>query len=282
MHLLLLLLFLCLPALAEPLVVREIVAVKYGDINEVKTLLATLVPDVQYEVDAKQNTLILTGNPGAIEQVKELLAEFDRPSEQFVIDCKVIDLTEGGRKSLGLAGDGPRVNVLARTPFVITSNLQFLVSQSETKVLAAPRIATQNNQAALIHIGDRLPITAFDPVSGEFTTTSLDLGLRIDVLPTLRHDGFLDLKVDANTSALTDLVSGQYACVSVNTFKHEQRMKDGDTVVLGGLLPLEISQAVNRIPLLADLPILGALFRSIHVTKSKSEIVVLLTPHVMK
>ncbi|CAN0446597.1 unnamed protein product, partial [Phaeothamnion confervicola] len=64
---------------APPKPEREFIRVNYGDLNEVKSLLAVLVPDVQYNVDARRNTLILEGNPSAIEQVKELLDQLDRP-----------------------------------------------------------------------------------------------------------------------------------------------------------------------------------------------------------
>ena len=79
---------------------REFVQVKYGDLNEVKSLLSTLVPDVQMNVDTRQSTLILEGAPGAIEQAKELMDQLDKPLDQVVIECKVVDLTEADRKSV--------------------------------------------------------------------------------------------------------------------------------------------------------------------------------------
>lgn len=265
--------------------VRDFVPVRYGDINEMKALLATLVPDVEYVIEVgprSSRKLWVSGSPGAIDQVKELVAELDREMKQVVIDCKVVDLTESNRKMLGLAGSLPPVSILMRTPYIITSNLQFLVTQSEAKVLAAPRVGTESGEAAVIQIGDRMPIVALDPVSGKFATETVEVGLSVCVLPTIRIDGYLDLKIDTETSALKELVSGQYACVEVSKDTHQLRVKDGDTVVLGGLIPNELTDAVNRIPLLADLPIMGTMFRSVSSRRrTKSEIVMMLTPHIM-
>lgn len=311
---------------------REFVAVKYGDINEVKALLATLVPDVQYNVDTRQNTLILEGAPGAIDQVKELLAEFDRPTEQVVIDVKVVDLTEGGRKSLGVTWGSPNspgalnttwqesataqyprpseqaaaiagggatrldpfqaapipaftgfaINALARTPFVITSNLQFLISQNEAKVLAAPRVATQSDKDALIHIGDKFPIVYFDPRAGQFQVQYVDIGIKLDVKPSVKADGYIVVELRPEVSTLVELVNGQYPRTAVRTINTSMRVKDGDTIVLGGLIREEDLQAVTKVPLLGDLPIIGTMFRSVSVTKSRNEVVMMLTPHIMK
>lgn len=310
---------------------REFVAVKYGDINEIKALLATLVPDVQYNVDTRQNILILEGAPGAIDQVKELLAELDRPTEQVVIDVKVVDLTEGGRKQLGVTWgsqnspgalnttftesataqyprptEGPGVipggatrldpltaagvppftgfaiNALARTPFIITSNLQFLVTQNEAKVLAAPRVATQSDKDALIHIGDKFPIVYFDPRAGQFQVQYVDIGIKLDVKPSIKADGYIVVELRPEVSTLVELVNGQYPRTAVRTINTSMRVKDGDTIVLGGLIREEDLQAVTKIPLLGDLPIIGTMFRSVNITKSRNEVVMMLTPHIMK
>lgn len=322
---------------------REFVQVKYGDLNEVKSLLATLVPDVQMNVDTRQSTLILEGSPGAIEQAKELLDQLDQPLDQVVMECKVVDLTEAGRKNIGvlwtsatgaagstnitfaeayrgilgfpLAGGtltqvGPfevignrdagigafqgnsavsganafplDIGTFARTGLVLQANLNFLVTQNEAKVLASPRVAAQSGTEAQIHIGDKFPIVYFDPRAGQFQVNYVDIGIKLDVTANVKKDGYVVCKILPEVSTLVELVNNQYPRTAVRKVTTDARIKDGETLVLGGLIREEDIQAVQKIPLLGDLPILGSLFRNTSFTKTRNEVVIMLTPNIMK
>lgn len=258
---------------------KELLAVKYGDIHEIKAFLATLVPDLEYAVDSRQSIITVTGQPGAVEQVKELLVEFDRPVEQIVIDAKLADLTEERRKMLGLEAVRPSLQMLERKPFKIVPGMQFLVTSSQSNVLAAPRVATKSDKPAEFRIGDSLPLTSFDPISGEFTDPNLDVGLTVRILPSIKADGYIVLQLDVETSFVTDLVSHQYPCLATRKDTHHVRVKDGDTVVLSNLIPVEALTPGQVLPILRDLPITGTILRSV---KSNAQIVLMLTPHVMR
>lgn len=324
---------------------REFVQVKYGDLNEVKSLLATLVPDVQMNVDTRQSTLILEGSPGAIEQAKELLDQLDRPLDQVVIECKVVDLTEAGRKNIGVlwssangaagstnvtfaetyralvgfplgaapgaapvqfgpfdavgnaaAGIGAfqggtivgaqafplGIGTFARSGLTLQANLNFLVTQNEAKVLASPRVASQSGTEAQIHIGDKFPIVYFDPRAGQFQVNYVDIGIKLDVTATVKSDGYVICKILPEVSTLVELVNNQYPRTAVRKITTDARIKDGETLVLGGLIREEDIQAVQKIPLLGDLPILGSLFRNTSFSKTRNEVVIMLTPNIMK
>lgn len=322
---------------------REFVQVKYGDLNEVKSLLATLVPDVQMNVDTRQSTLILEGSPGAIEQAKELLDQLDRPLDQVVIECKVVDLTEAGRKNIGVlwtsangaagatnvtfaenyralvglplsggtqlqqfgpfeavgnaaAGIGAfqggiltgaqafplPIGTFARSGLVLQANLNFLITQNEAKVLASPRVAAQSGTEAQIHIGDKFPIVYFDPRAGQFQVNYVDIGIKLDVTATVKSDGYVICKILPEVSTLVELVNNQYPRTAVRKITTDARIKDGETLVLGGLIREEDIQAVQKIPLLGDLPILGSLFRNTSFSKTRNEVVIMLTPNIMK
>jgi type II secretory pathway component GspD/PulD (secretin) len=323
---------------------REFVQVKYGDLNEVKSLLATLVPDVQMNVDTRQSTLILEGSPGAIEQAKELLDQLDQPLDQVVMECKVVDLTEAGRKNIGvlwtsatgaagatnitfaenyrgilgfpLSGAGTLsqfgpfevignrdsgigafqgaqtltgaqafpldIGTFARTGLVLQANLNFLVTQNEAKVLASPRVAAQSGTEAQIHIGDKFPIVYFDPRAGQFQVNYVDIGIKLDVTANVKKDGYVVCKILPEVSTLVELVNNQYPRTAVRKVTTDARIKDGETLVLGGLIREEDIQAVQKIPLLGDLPILGSLFRNTSFTKTRNEVVIMLTPNIMK
>ena len=303
---------------------REFLPVKYGELGELRALLGTLVPDVQYNVDTRQNLLIVEGSPGAIDQVRELLAELDRPLDQVMIDLKVVDLLENGSKNLGVTWgsnqapfsvstvfneyavgqeivrtpNGPvasPANVLplfpnvpvaigsfARSPLAISANISFLVSQNEAKILASPRIASISGKASLVHIGDKFPIVYFDPRAGQFQVQYVDIGVKLDVTSTVKADGYVMCEVRPEVSTLVELVNNQYPRTAVRIIETTMRIKDGDTMVIGGLINENDIQNVSKVPLLGDLPVLGTLFRSTTTTKSRNEVVVMLTPNIMR
>ena len=317
---------------------REFLSVKYGDVNEMRTLLSTLVPDVQYNVDARLSLIIAEGSPGAIDQVKELLAELDRPLDQVMIDVKVVDISDTGRKQLGvtwatdqgaagtlvttfteglvgsvirrgvfdpltgsttlpdrfpLVGGGqpldqaPQavpigIQSFARTPLALQATIQYLITRNEAKVLAAPRVATRSGRDALIHIGDKFPIVYFDPRAGQFQVQYVDIGIKLDVKPEIKSDGYVIVDLRPEVSTLVDLVNNQYPRTAVRTVNTSMRVKDGNTIIIGGLINEQDLQTVTKIPLLGDLPIIGSFFRNTSVTKSRNEVVLMLTPSIMR
>ncbi len=282
------------------------------------------MPDVQYNVDARQNMLIVEGSPGAIDQVREMLAELDRPLDQVMVDLKVVDISDNGSKSLGVnwGGEGSpgslqttfnenavgqrvvrtpsgpvldpvaaitspttvpiAIGSFARSALAIEATINFLVTQNEAKILASPRVASISGKESLIHIGDKYPIVYFDPRAGQFQVQYVDIGIKLDVTSNVKADGYVVVNIRPEVSTLLELINNQYPRTAVRIIETEMRVKDGDTIVLGGLIREEDIQNVSKVPLLGDLPILGSLFRTVSVTKNRNEVVVMMTPHIMK
>lgn len=304
---------------------REFLSVKYGDINEVRALLSTLVPDVVYNVDTRLNLIIAEGSPGAIDQVRELLAELDRPLDQVMVDLKVVDISDNGTKNLGVTWGTPGTNfsvqtqfneyavgqstvrngngtvtldplavpaippnvpvaigAFARSPLAIAASIQFLVTQNEAKILASPRVAALSGEESLIHIGDKYPIVYFDPRAGQFQVQYVDIGIKLDVTSTVKADGYVLIDVRPEVSTLLELINNQYPRTAVRIIETKMRVKDGDTIIIGGLIREEDIQNVSKIPLLGDLPVLGPLFRTVSVTKNRNEVVLMMTPNIMR
>lgn len=309
---------------------REYVKVNYGDLNEVKGLLATLVPDVVYNVDARRNTLILEGSPAAIELVKETLAEIDKPVDQVMVDCKVVDLSENGRKQLGMTWSGAQgalntfnttfteslipderfrgvnpnasaqpafttvsqgaalanlgvpIQQFVRSAFIIQNSIQLLQESGEAKIMASPRVGMISGKPSLIHIGDKFPIVYFDPRAGQFQVQYVDIGIKLDVKADVKSDGNVECEITPEVSTLVSLVNNQYPRTAVRRIQTIMRVKDGETIVVGGLIREEDVQSVTKVPLLGDLPILGGMFRSVNNTRTRNEVVVMMTPNVMR
>lgn len=281
--------------------IQDFVQVKYGDLAELKSLIETLVPDVRFDFDESQSTLILEGTPLAVEQAKELLDQLDRPLDQVVLECKMVGLTAAGQSNLGLEWDpqawsgeeiqglrvvsGESTGEAGPVPlkfgrFARTNVVPFPMFRSDASTLASPRIALQGGVAGEIHIGDKFPLVYFDYRVGAFEIAYQDLGLKLTTTCTLRPDNRVTCDLQGEFTILRELLAQQYPARRTVKFHREMTLDDGQTLIIGGLAtPEQLTQALEAVPLLADLPIQGNLFRS---SGSGNEIYLMITPNIMR
>ncbi len=182
-------------------------------------------------------------------------------------------------------------NTGALTSFVanpaLTLNLRNQVGMGNT--LANPRIRVKNREKAKIHIGDRLPVfttTSTANVGVSASVSYLDVGLKLDVEPNVYLDDEVAIKVGLEVSSVIKEISGpsnslayQIGTRSASTVL---QLRNGETQVLAGLISDEERSSANRLPGLGDVPVLGRLFSSQRDTNSKTEIVLLITPRVVR
>ncbi|MBT3067990.1 secretin N-terminal domain-containing protein [Rhodoferax sp. U11-2br] len=156
-------------------------------------------------------------------------------------------------------------------------------------ILANPRIRVKNREKAKIHIGDKLPVfttTSTANVGVASSVSYLDVGLKLDVEPNVYLDDEVSIKVGLEVSSLVKEVTGpadslayQIGTRSASTVL---RLKNGETQVLAGLISDEERSSANRLPGLGELPVLGRLFSSQRDNSSKTEIVLLITPRIVR
>lgn len=167
--------------------------------------------------------------------------------------------------------------------------LNIKAQNADTNVLANPRIRVKNREKAKIHIGEKLPVfttTSTANVGVSASVNYLDTGLKLDVEPSVTLDDEVSIKVALEVSSIVKEVSGpsgsmayQLGTRSANT---TLRLKNGETQVLAGLISDEERKATNHLPGLGEMPILGRLFGTQHDTTVKSEIILLITPRVVR
>ncbi|WP_162888676.1 secretin N-terminal domain-containing protein [Dechloromonas sp. HYN0024] len=169
----------------------------------------------------------------------------------------------------------------------ITLNLK--KQDGDSRLLANPRIRVINREKAKIHIGDKLPVfttTSTANVGVAASVSYLDVGLKLEVEPTVHLDENVEMKVGLEVSSIVKEVAGpsnslayQIGTRSANTVL---RLRDGETQILAGLINDEERSSANRIPGLGDMPVVGRLFSSQSDSKNKTEIVLLITPRVIR
>lgn len=156
-------------------------------------------------------------------------------------------------------------------------------------LLANPRIRVKNREKAKIHIGEKLPVfttTSTANVGVSASVAYLDVGLKLDVEPSVHLDDEVDIRVGLEVSSIVKEVQGPASSlayqVGTRSASTVLRLKHGETQVLAGLINDEERSSANRLPGLGDLPLLGRLFSSQRDSRSKTEIVLLVTPRVVR
>lgn len=159
----------------------------------------------------------------------------------------------------------------------------------EGSLLANPRIRVKNREKAKVHIGEKLPVfttTSTANVGVSASVSYLDVGLKLDVEPSVHLDDEVDIKVGLEVSSIVKEVSGPSNSLAYQVGTRSAatvlRLKHGETQVLAGLINDEERTSANRLPALGDVPLLGRLFSSQRDSRSKTEIVLLVTPRVVR
>jgi general secretion pathway protein D len=176
-----------------------------------------------------------------------------------------------------------------------TATANLLLTDSDTRVLQNPSIRATDGQKATLKIGSRIPIATGSYSSGVATTavsslvstqfTYIDVGVNIDMTPTVHydHDVTLKLSVEVSTETGSVTISGiTEPIIGQNTDTTEIRLKEGESTILASILTKSMAKSVTGIPFLGEIPILKYLFGSTSVENDNDEVVFLLTPHIVR
>ncbi|MDA8260872.1 MAG: type II secretion system protein D [Betaproteobacteria bacterium] len=170
-----------------------------------------------------------------------------------------------------------------------TPTVNFRKDDSDVNILANPRIRVKNREKAKIHIGDKVPVITSNATSTGVISESvsyLDVGLKLDVEPSVLMRDDVQIKVGLEVSNIVREIRSNSGTLTYQIGTRNAgttlRLKDGETQVLAGLISDEDRSTASRVPGLGDLPLLGRLFSSQRDERSKTEIVLLITPRVLR
>lgn len=168
--------------------------------------------------------------------------------------------------------------------FYYQAKISALISSGNAKILARPKIVAINGKEAKILIGDRIPVLMEKTENGKTTSTIeyIDAGIKLNYTPRINADGQITAIVHTEVSTPTLVPEMKAYRVTTREAGTEVRMKDGETMVIGGLIGSEESGGKNKVPFLSDFPILGKLFQSTHTAKNETEVVIFLTAQIVK
>jgi len=271
--------------------------------------------------DKRTNSLIVTDIPSRFLVIDELIAKLDVPQPMILLEVEMLDVSRGTLDTVGLnVGTNPLTLDFHNGKFYAGSKanngsagyltmgnsyallLDFLRTQSDTRYLARPKIMTLNNETAEIGVtrdevvNKKLTVSSTGTSSSTTVTeyeraTSLSLtpegiGVFLRVTPQVNLDtNEITMVVNPKTSSTTqsDKVTDLALDPEVRMTKSVIKMKDGETVVLGGLIHQEHQETITKLPILGELPFVGGLFRHKSVGKDADrELLVFITPRIVK
>ena len=277
-----------------------------ADVKQVQAMVRTIAKVRDIHIDERLNLLIVRDTPEVVRLVEKLIASVDLPEPEVMLEVEVMELATDQVEALGL--DWPdqvqfgipnatgQVLLSARNQFrasvanpAIVANLRG--TSGNNNILANPKIRVRNRDKAKVHIGQKLPVftttTNFTGSTSVAASVSyLDIGLKLDVEPTVQLDNDVVIKIALEVSNLIRQVTGPggttaYEIGTRNTAT-TLRLADGETQVLAGLINDEDRKASAGLPGLSRIPVLGRLFGTQTDTRNKTEVVLLITPRVVR
>jgi len=253
-------------------------------------------------IDRRLNAIWLRGSPEEIAQLKAMIAMIDIPVDSVILETQMVELTDSGQKALGIdfANANGQLGVVTYQsgqfipPGVPGGNhlssVQFQaalyaeIRKGNGRIVSKPRIAAQSGSTAKIITGDALPILTAITLSGVNGVSQqvqyVNVGVTLQIAPRVSADGFVTSHVYAVVSSVTGFSQG-YPTISQRQAETSATVRDGDSFVIGGLTQDENITNNSKIPILGDIPILGQAFRTDRNTRSRTELYIIVTPHVV-
>ena len=285
-----------------------------ADVKEVIDLLRIVVDIRQISPITATNAISLKDTPERIAAATKLIAAIDKARPEVIIDVELleVDRTRLREYGLGLASpgsDGISGTADVNKPGLTLQDLRTLTASDvvlagvpgiyyrllkndvNTRTLANPQLRTSEGIAAQARFGERVPIpvTTFAPIASggvnQQPITSFNyenIGVNIDILPRMHHDDEVSLTLKIALSSISGEGFGGLPTFGNREISTTIRLKDGETNMLAGLIRDEERTTLSGVPGLSDLPLIGRLFANNHKQTQQTDIVLTLTPHIVR
>jgi len=272
-------------------------------------------------VDNRTNRVIVTDVEPAIEKMANLLKALDIPEKQVLIEARIVEASSTFAQDLGIqwgihyrdasastlginslnTGFGGIVTNVASSSGLpaasaaggalglsfgkLTSNIQVdlrlsaAAENGQVKIISTPKVVTLNNKSAKISQGQMIP---YSTVSAEGTKTEfVEAALTLEVTPHITADGNVSMKIKATNNSAGSAATGIAPPINKKEATTELLVQSGETTVIGGIYVDSDTNTDSGVPYLMDIPILGWLFKSNNKQKTKSELLIFITPKIV-
>lgn len=275
----------------------------YADAKQMTTILRSMLNIRTIETDARLNTILIKDSPDILNLAEKIIYAQDKPDPEVMLELQVMEVKKSYLQKLGaqtptsLTVPVPSGGLTIKDLNNVTGNslvvngvpgLIFSTSNGNVDLLANPRIRVKQKEVAKIHIGEKVPVFTTNVASTGVSTQSIqyiDAGLKLEVEPTISSTDDVSIKINLNVGSIGDAVTssgGTAFRVGTRFTSTQLRLHDGETQVLAGLIDDQDRKSMSGIAGLANMPILGRLFSNHTDDKTKTEIVLSITPHIIR
>lgn len=270
--------------------------------------------------DTRTNRVIVVDNEIRIKKMEDLLAKLDTPEKQVLIEARIVEASSNFTRNLGVqwgihykdaSGSIMGINqldsgfggILTQAPpagmqpidsaggslglsfgkltsgVSLDMRLAAAATAGMVKIISTPKVVTLNNKPAKISQGQSIP---YQTTSAEGTKTMfVEATLMLDVTPHISADGSIGMKITATNNSAAPAPAGVAPSINVKTATTELQVMNGETTVIGGIYVDTDSESDSGVPYLMDIPLLGWMFKSNSKTKTKTELLIFITPRVV-
>lgn len=277
--------------------------------------------DVEVTPDERTNSIVVTGTKGVLEKIEELVRQIDVSVHQVMIEAKIVEVSTEGGRTLGFSwawgtngqvgGDANKGTIYSlaesqakrantngynpvlpgsnsgssdpfafgdfyRGPNMFEATLTALETSGDTKVLSNPKIATLNGLEARIQIGDKV-IYGGGPTN---PPQEKDVGVILKITPRINDDGWVTTELEPEVSIAKESASG-FPKIERRTANTTVRVKNGEEILIGGMIQETQSEGLSKTPVLGSIPLLRTFFSQKSTTRKTSELIILVTPRVI-
>lgn len=264
-------------------------------------MLRTILKIRDVYVDERLNMLVLRDKPEVLALAEKMIKAQDIADPEVMLEIEVMEVTRGKLQQLGI--NYPTSLTVLNSPLTLqalrsinSSNIgvspnpgvQFQTTNTDLNLLSNPRIRVKNNEKAKVLVGNKVPVITTNTTANVGTSESVsyvDVGLKLEVEPRIMLDDFVSIKVNLEVSSLGEAVtlSNNSKVYNIGTRNASTmlRLKHGETQILAGLIQDSERRNATKLPGLGELPLVGRLFSNNSNDKSKTEIVLAITPKVI-
>jgi len=297
----------------------------YAKAADMKTHLSTAITPGAGElyVDERSGSIVVSDLPDKMKKIKRIIKAFDKETQQVFIEAEIVQvlLTDQYQRGidwenlidnlnfhgLDIAGEFPVSPSFTPSPAITTAygkitigtvaqddytaTIKMLQTYGDIKILSRPRIAAINNQEAKILVGTRDAYITQTLSQGDTTTITsesvqfIDVGIKLNVVPTINRDGFVTMKIKPEVSSVGDTITteagSRIPIVDTSEAETAIKVKDGVMIMIAGLMKEEKRSDRVGLPLLSRIPFLGKIFDSYASQKKRTELVIFITPHII-
>ncbi len=250
--------------------------------------------DLPVEVDQRQRALLVRVNPQDRTLVDEIVTALDEARPQVMFEAEIVEVNQSVTQSLGINYDslfsftlteGEVPSVFGAGPFSrngmsLTLGLNLLKTNGAANVLARPRVTTLDGVQAQINATQSFPVVVSSS-NGQESVQNITTGIQLSMTPKISPDGQVEAELSISVSTPTGITSQKVPTFSSREASTTVRVANGEPIAIGGLYEKRTLKGVSKVPILGDIPILGALFTSTSTEERETDLVIVVTPRIV-